>query len=87
VTVVSDSSPLITLAKIGCFDLLPYLYVRVNIPNEVCREVAVDAAGWGRRGGSRQSEWIEARGVQNGAGLAEALSDVGLDSVRSVPLC
>ena len=58
-TVVSNSSPLINLARIGCFDLLPKLYGRVYISREVYNEVAVDERDfrerpkWLKRLGSR----------------------------------
>ena len=44
-TVVSDSSPLITLSKIGQFDLLPQLYRTIIITPEVYAEVAVTGSG------------------------------------------
>ena len=49
--VVSDSSPLITLARIGCFELLPKLYASIYISNEVYyREVVIDGVGPAGRG-------------------------------------
>jgi predicted HTH domain antitoxin len=45
VTVVSDSSPLITLARIGWLDLLNKLYGAIYVSSEVYREVAIDDAG------------------------------------------
>lgn len=38
---VSDASPLIFLAKIGCFDLLKTLFQEVSIPQQVYIDVAV----------------------------------------------
>ena len=46
--VVSDSSPLISLHKIGLLALLPRMFGGVVIPPEVFAEVAVD--GYGRPG-------------------------------------
>ncbi|MBI3646323.1 MAG: DUF3368 domain-containing protein, partial [Acidobacteriales bacterium] len=43
--VVSDSSPLITLAKIGRLELLPQLYQAITITPEVYAEVVVSGAG------------------------------------------
>ncbi len=43
--VVSNSSPLITLAKINHLELLGRLYERVTIPAEVHAEVVVAGAG------------------------------------------
>ena len=43
--VLSDSSPLITLAKIGRLDLLRELYSTVTITPEVYAEVVFDGTG------------------------------------------
>ena len=76
--VVSDSSPLITLARIGCFDLLPKLYRRIYIPTEVYNEVVV--AGAGRPGATEasQADWIEVRRVQDTAGVSAKAARIGL---------
>lgn len=44
--VVSNSSPLITLAQIGRLDLLPALYGSITIPREVHQEVVVAGLGF-----------------------------------------
>jgi predicted nucleic acid-binding protein len=44
VTVISNSSPLISLAKIETFDLLKQLYGSVTISAEVYAEVVVSGA-------------------------------------------
>ena len=44
-TVVADSSPLVILAKLGCFDLLKRLFPRLYISREVHYEVVVSGAG------------------------------------------
>ncbi len=77
-TVVSDSSPLITLARIRCFDLLPKLYGRVYISTEVYNEVVIDGAGLPGASQAAQADWIEVRPVQNAAGLAVAITKIGL---------
>jgi predicted nucleic acid-binding protein len=43
--VVSDSSPLVYLTRLGRFDLLRVLYQQVLVPPAVWREVAVEGAG------------------------------------------
>jgi predicted nucleic acid-binding protein len=65
VIVVADSSPLIALAKIGCFDLLRRLYYRLHISSEVYAEIVV--AGAGMPGASQvvKSDWIEVIPIQN----------------------
>ena len=44
-TVVADSSPLVILAKLGCFDLLNRLFPRLYISSEVHHEVVVAGVG------------------------------------------
>lgn len=77
-TVVSNSSPLINLARIGCFDLLPKLYGRVYISREVYNEVAVDGAGLPGATQVAQAAWIEVSPVQDTDGLASAIAETGL---------
>ena len=77
-TVVSDSSPLITLARIGCLDLLPRLYGSVCIPAEVYQEVVIDGAGLPGAAEVSRSEWIEVKSVQNAVHLAAAVVELGL---------
>ena len=75
---ISDSSPLITLARIGCFDLLPKLYGRVYISTEVYSEVVIAGAGLPGATQAAQADWIEVRPVQDIAGLAAAIAKIGL---------
>lgn len=77
-TVVADSSPLVTLAKLGCFDLLDRLFPRLYISAEVHYEVVI--AGTGLPGASEVSkaEWIEVKLTQNPAGLPSAQRKYGL---------
>jgi predicted nucleic acid-binding protein len=59
VIVVADSSPLIALAKIGCFDLLKGLYPRLHISGEVYAEIVVAGAGMPGASQVAKSDWIE----------------------------
>ena len=70
--VVADSSPLIILAKLDCFDLLNGLFPRLYISAEVYHEVVV--AGVGLPGASEvaRAGWIEVKQLQNQAGLRAA---------------
>ena len=77
-TVVSDSSPLITLARIGCFDLLPRLYPRVHISSEVYQEVVIDGTGLPGAIHVSGADWIEVRRVREGADLSKAIRLTGL---------
>jgi predicted nucleic acid-binding protein len=80
VTVVSNSSPLITLARIGQLRLIEDFYGRIVIQTDVHQEVVV--AGRGLPGAEEVSkaDWIEVRSVpagvdpklwQNTAGLGD----------------
>lgn len=77
-TVVADSSPLVVLTKLGCFDLLNRLFPRVYISAEVHYEVVVAGAGLPGSSEVSNAEWIEMRAVQNAAGLYAAQRKYGL---------
>lgn len=57
--VVSNSSPLITLARTGQLDLLPRLFGRVNIAEEVRQEVVGRGAGRPAAEAVGSAEWIQ----------------------------
>ena len=62
--VVSDASPLISLAVVGCLDVLRSLYERVIIPEAVYQEIT----GIPRLPGAltiQELEWIVSQPVQN----------------------
>lgn len=64
-TVVSDSSPLVILTKLGCFDLLHQLFPRVYISTEVHHEVVIAGAGLPEAAEVSNAEWIEVKPIQN----------------------
>jgi uncharacterized protein len=72
VTVVADSSPLVILTKLGCFDLLHRLFPRLYISREVHHEVVVAGAGLPGASEVETAEWIEVRTLQNQADLLTA---------------
>ena len=83
-TVVSDASPLINLARIGQLDLLRQLYGTMLLPEAVWQEVVVDGAGQPGAAEVSAADWIHTRGIANpllaqalrqtlGAGEAEAI--------------
>jgi predicted nucleic acid-binding protein len=78
VNVVSDSSPLITLARIQCFHFLPKLYRKIYISTEVHREVVIDGAGMPGADQVARADWIEVKAVRDTAGLAAATAKTGL---------
>jgi len=77
--VLSDSSPLITLAKIGRLGLLPQLYETVTITPEVSAEVVVSGAGLAGSSQISTAKWIHVKPVQKPANLArgEGLAVLG----------
>jgi predicted nucleic acid-binding protein len=77
-TVVADSSPLVILAKLGCFDLLNRVFSRLCISSEVHHEVVV--AGVGLPGASEVAKagWIEVKTLQNQADLLVAQQNYAL---------
>jgi hypothetical protein len=72
VNVVSDSSPPIILAKLGCFDLLNRIFPRLYISAEVHHEVVVSGAGLPGAMEVANAEWIEVKQLQNRAALLAA---------------
>jgi len=61
VTVVEDSSPLVILTKLGCFELLNRLFPRVHISPEVHNEVVISGAGLPGALEVSKAEWIEVK--------------------------
>jgi hypothetical protein len=78
VKVVSDASPLISLAKIDLLHLLPQLYGRIHIPAEVVAEVA--GAGLDKSGAKQiaAAGWIEVTPVSKPEALGNAIRETGL---------
>ena len=57
--VVSNSSPLIALSRIGRLDILASFYERILVPAEVHHEVTVDGRGLPGAEEVRSAIWIE----------------------------
>lgn len=64
-TAVADSSPLVILTKLGCFQLLNRLFPRVYISAEVQYEVVIAGAGLPGASEVSKAEWIEVKRLQN----------------------
>jgi predicted nucleic acid-binding protein len=88
VKVVADSSPLIVLAKLNVFDLLPKLFPHVYISAEVYAEVVVAGAGLPGASSVAKAEWIEVKAIQNPAELAAAESkfNIGVGELSTIIL-
>jgi predicted nucleic acid-binding protein len=88
VKVVADSSPLIVLAKLNVFDLLPKLYPHVYISAEVYAEVVVAGAGLPGAAHVASAGWIEVKPIHNPAELALAEAKFGIGAGEpSLTLC
>ena len=71
-SVVSNSSPLINLARIGRLGLLSRLYDQLTIPEAVWHEVVVQGTGQAGAYEIEQASWIQVQPVTNRA-LVRAL--------------
>jgi predicted nucleic acid-binding protein len=71
VIVVSNSTPLITLAKVGYFDLLQKLFNEITISQEVWNEVVVRGTGLAGSSETSQAGWINVSSVANPALVKE----------------
>lgn len=72
--VVSNSSPLITLARIGRLELLRQLFGRIHIASEVHAEVVVRGAGRPASVAVQGADWIEIHAPAAARELAELKS-------------
>ncbi len=68
--VVSNSSPLISRARIGRLDLLRQLFGRIHIAGEVHQEVVVRGAGRPAAAAVQGADWIETHPAADAASLA-----------------
>jgi predicted nucleic acid-binding protein len=64
-TVISDASPLVSLARIEALELLSTIYGTVTLPEAVWHEVVVDAEGQPGAKAIRDASWIETQTVSN----------------------
>jgi len=78
VKVLADSSPLITLSKIGQIDLLPRLYETITISPEVYAEVVVGGTGLAGSSQVSAANWIRIEPVQEQADLIATQQSLGL---------
>jgi predicted nucleic acid-binding protein len=64
-SVVSNASPLINLARIGQLDLLSQLYGELVVPEAVWREVVLEGAGQPGAKEIERAPWIQVRSAAN----------------------
>ncbi len=72
--VVSNASPLITLARIGHLDSLHKLYDVVHISTEVYNEVVIAGAGLPGATAVSKADWIRVSPVHDVEGLTKLLA-------------
>lgn len=87
--VVSNSSPLISLAKIGAFDLLQRMYGKLVVSAEVYAEVVVAGAGLHGAAEVLKSQWIEVQQIRHPTALKEIQSrrlSLGLGELSAILL-
>lgn len=77
-TVVSNSSPLITLARIRQLQLLSDFYGQILIPTEVHEEIVVAGRGLPGAEEVRKADWIQVRTAPSGSGPSLSQSITGL---------
>jgi predicted nucleic acid-binding protein len=78
VTVVSDSTPLISLAKIESFHLLQQLYGTLTISTEVYAEVVVLGAGLPGASETSSATWIQVKHLERPGDVTAAQERFGL---------
>jgi predicted nucleic acid-binding protein len=78
VKVVSNASPLITLARIGHLDLLRKLYDALYISTEVYTEVVIAGVGLPGAAAVAKADWIHVTAVRNAEDLAKTTTKIGL---------
>lgn len=84
--VVSDSSPLIALARIGRLDLLRLLFGTIVVPEAVWREIVNAGAGKSGADEVETAEWIQRRTVQQKNLVALLQQDLGAGESEAIVL-
>ena len=84
--VVSNASPLITLAKIGQFGLLEKLFGRVIIPQAVYAEVVIRSAGGPGASETNLADWIEVRQAVDNLAVAVLQEHLGAGESEAIVL-
>lgn len=84
--VVSDASPLISLAAIGQLEVLRRLYNRVIIPDAVYREIVGGDPGLPGASEVKALEWIAAQAVRNDALVRALLVELDRGEAEAIAL-
>lgn len=84
--VISDSSPLIALSRIGQLDLLHELYGEVTVPQGVVQEVTGNGAGQPGAEEVSAAKWIIAAEVGDQQFVASLRRDLGEGEAEAIAL-
>jgi predicted nucleic acid-binding protein len=84
--VVSNASPLITLAKIGQFDLLQKLFGRIVIPQAVYDEVGLHSAGEPGALETRDADWVHVKPVADDLAVSFLQEELGAGESAAIVL-
>lgn len=84
--IVSNSTPLINLSKIKCFNLLESLYKKIYIPPEVYNEIV--ERGKGRYGSKevKEAPWVIVKEVKNKLAVELLLSELDKGEAETIVL-
>lgn len=85
--IVSNSSPLIGLAAVSCFQLMEVFFKKIYIPQEVFEEVVTRGKG---RAGQKEVEgakWIEVIPVKDKNKVQEFIYKIGIDQGEAESIC
>jgi predicted nucleic acid-binding protein len=87
VKVVADSSPLIILARVGCFDQIAKSYKRVFISEQVYGEIVVGVAPLPGAAEVTKADWIEVRKLRQPDLLAsQSETHLGIGELSTLAL-
>jgi predicted nucleic acid-binding protein len=85
-SIVSDASALINLARIGKLDLLHQLYDELLVPEAVWQEVVVEGAGHPGADEVKTASWIKMRAVTNGQLVQVLRQDLDAGEAEAIAL-
>lgn len=85
-TVVSNASPLIALARVNRLELLRALFGRLIIPDAVWNEIVLSGVGKAGKADFLRADWIETRPVNDRALTSLLKHDLGAGESEAIVL-
>jgi hypothetical protein len=86
VTIVSNTSPISNLAKVGQLNLIPQLYGTILIPTAVYEELLDEQAGETVITAVQSAVWLETQSVQNQELVSELRNRVNVGEAEAIVL-